>query len=182
MGKFCFEINAPELSKKYVNEAFSYGKKSSNLTNEYKFYKILGDLQLNEGLLKEAQKAYNNSNKKIPKSGDRECQAENYFKLGKVSLLLDENKQKLSMNLFKKSLEIYYILDNPSEKANVLYQIGKLNLHGIDSDILGSIGKGSSYVAGPGSSYLFSKVVDFALNSKERASIKKKTYSIRIKF
>ncbi len=172
LGKFCYEIGAPELSMKYVKEAFALGKNNSSFTNEFKFYKILGDLKLKEGFLKEAQKAYNNSNKNIPKSGDKECQAENYFKLGKVSLLLDKNKQKVSINLFKKSLEIYYTLNIPAEIANVLHQIGLLYLHKINPDSFESFGK-SSYIAGPGASYVTSKVIDSVFDAKKKASIKK---------
>ena len=118
LGKFCYEIDAHGLSKRYVEEAFVLSKKYSNFKNEYKFYTLRGDNQFQDGHYSEAHQSYKKSNKKFPKLGDKEWQAENYFKWGKVSLI---SKQ---VELFKKSLKIYYTLDKPTEIANVLYQIG----------------------------------------------------------
>lgn len=132
LGKLCSEINANELALKYVEDAFSLGIK--NFSNEYKFYQILGDLRLEQGALKEAYNAYEVSNKKALKTGDKECQAENYFKLANVSKLL-EKAPKNTITFLEKSLEIYNLLNRHIERANIMYQLGVMTIWGESFDM-----------------------------------------------
>lgn len=137
LGKLCHEIEADELGLKYVQEAIKLSKKHSEIPHLYEFYSLLGDFNFRQGLINEAYDAYKRSNKKLPKKELLKLRAENSFKLGKVSEIL--NYIDLATKHYKDAKEIFGRLKLFAETAKCLNRIGVVYIKKIPWDLRGTI-------------------------------------------
>ncbi len=124
LGKLCNEIEADELGLKYVQEAIELSKKHSEFPHLYEFYNLLGDFNFKQGLINEAHDAYKRSNKILPKKEKLKLRAENNFKLGKVSEVL--NNKNIVTGHYRNAKRIFEKLGLHAEVAKCLNRIGLL--------------------------------------------------------
>lgn len=139
LGKLCYEIKAYELGLKYIQEAIELGKKNPASKNLHEFYKLLGDFKFKDGMLDEANEAYNTSIKKTPKNKISKILAKSFFNLGRVNYHQDKLKQAISH--FKKAEKIYEELRLHAEQAKVCNQIGLMYMNKMPKADLYQFGK-----------------------------------------
>jgi tetratricopeptide (TPR) repeat protein len=130
LGKLCYEIEAYELGLNYILEAIELSKKCSDFPTPYEFYKLLGDFNFEQGLLNDAYDAYNRYNKELPKKNYFKLLAQNEFKLGKISELLD--KKDRAIKHFKEAERIFEKLGLHVERARIYNRMGLVYLEKID--------------------------------------------------
>ncbi len=143
LGKLCYKIEAYELGLKYIQEAIEFSKKYSDFPTPYEFYKLLGDFNFKQGLLNDAYDAYYRSNKEIPKKKFLKLLAENTFKLGKISEILD--KKSRAIQHFKEAEKIFEKLGLHAERVRIYHRMGLVYLKKISVNVTTGIDKIGTY-------------------------------------
>jgi tetratricopeptide (TPR) repeat protein len=143
LAKLCYEIKAPELGLKYVQEALEISKKNSDFPPPHEFYTLLGDFNFEQGLMNDSYDAYEKSNKIMPKNYSLELFAKNNAKMGKVSAVLDKNSKAIKH--YKEAEKVFEKLGLNAERAKIYNRIGLVYLKKIGEDITTTLDKIGTY-------------------------------------